>query len=280
MKLSFHGNRLALAAAALIAAGAAIGVAIGAGPAVAAPQIDLASHQAIYKLSMASVRNGSPVVGVAGRMQLAFTDACDGWTVEQKFQLHFSYAEGEDMEMQTNYATWESKDGKRFRFNTRKMTNGKAEEDLSGDATLNGAAGGMVRYKAPKEAELPLPAGTIFPTAHTVLLIQQARAGEHFFARPLFDGSDAEGSTVVTAVIGRAGPVEAAKDQPAELRRDQAWPVHLAFYGSDPAAAEPEYENVQKQLDNGVVQSMVIDYGTFKVNAVLESIKVIPKNPC
>lgn len=270
MKLSVHG----------CASAAAVLLAIGAGPAAAAPQVDLASHQAVYKLSMASARNGSPVVGVAGRMQLAFTDACDGWTVEQKFQLHFSYAEGEDMEMQTNYATWESKDGKRFRFNTRKTTNGKPDEDLSGDATLNGAAGGTVRYKAPKPAELPLPAGTIFPTAHTVLLVQQARAGEHFFARPLFDGSDAEGSTVVTAVIGRAMPVEAAKDQPAELRRETGWPIHLAFYGSDPAAAEPEYENLQTQLDNGVVQSMIIDYGTFKVKAVLESLKVLPKNPC
>jgi hypothetical protein len=276
MKLTSHRRRLAVAAAALLAAGAGI----GAGPAAAAPQVDLASHQAIYKLSMASARNGSPVVGVVGRMQLAFNDACDGWTVEQKFQLQFTYAEGEDMEMQTNYATWESKDGKRFRFNTRKMTNGKADEDLSGDARLDGAAGGSVRYKAPKETEMKLPAGTIFPTAHTLLLVQQARAGEHFFARPLFDGSDAEGSTVVTAVIGRAAPVAPAKDQPAELKRDQGWPVHLAFYGSDPAAAEPEYENVQTQLDNGVVQSMVIDYGTFKVNAVLESLKVIPKNPC
>jgi hypothetical protein len=249
-------------------------------PAKAAPQVDLASHEAIYRLSMSSARNGSPVVGVAGRMQLTFNDACDGWTVEQKFQLHFTYAEGEDVDMSTNYVTWESKDGKRFRFNTRKLTNGKPDETLQGDASLTGA-GGVVRYKAPKETEVPLPAGTVFPTAHTVMLVEHARQGEHFFARPLFDGSDAEGGTIVTAVIGAAAPVAAAGGEPsAELKRDKGWPIHLAFYPTDPTMPDPEYENTQTQLDNGIVQSMVIDYGTFKVNAVLESLKALPKPTC
>ncbi|HYC04244.1 MAG TPA: cell envelope integrity EipB family protein [Azospirillaceae bacterium] len=240
--------------------------------------VAIAPHRASYKLSLAGSRNGSPIAGVSGNMTFAWGDACDGWTTEQRFQMRFSYAQGEESEVITSYTTWEAKDGGRYRFVVRKQTNGQMDEELKGDATLDGDKGGKVVFTKPKEATVDLPAGTMFPSAHTEALLDMAGKGEPFFARPVFDGSEIEGATTVTAVLGRKA---AAPELPAaELRTPDAWNVTLAFYPKDEQEAMADYETGLVLLTNGVVQSMLIDYGDFKVNAELEKIEAMPKGPC
>ena len=80
-------------------------------PAVPAPVVEIAPHRAIYKMSLASARSSSTVSDVRGQMMFEWADACDGWTIEQRFQLRFLYTEGDQVDMTTNYATWEAKDG-------------------------------------------------------------------------------------------------------------------------------------------------------------------------
>ncbi|TWA83515.1 uncharacterized protein DUF1849 [Azospirillum brasilense] len=80
------------------AAGAAVGAAAGAAA-------NILPHRAVYKMSLLSARNSSKVSDVRGRMLFEWADACDGWTTEQRFQLRFVYAEGDEMAMTTNYTT-------------------------------------------------------------------------------------------------------------------------------------------------------------------------------
>jgi len=263
------------AATALLAALLAWGPAAAAG----APAVDIAPHQASYKLSLASSRNGSTIAAVSGRMTFAWNDACDGWTTEQRFQMRFLYSAGEESEVSTSYATWEAKDGATYRFNVRKLVNGQVDEELKGDARLKGDQGGQVRYEKPKELTLELPPGTMFPSAHTERLISLAGEGQSFFVRPIFDGSETDGAVNVSAVIGRR-PLGAPELPEAKLRTDQSWQVHLAFYPKDEQEALPDYETGLLLLGNGVVQSMLIDYGDFKVNAELEKIEALPRPRC
>lgn len=240
----------------------------------------IAPHRATYLLSLAQTRAGSPVADVNGKMSFVWQDVCDGWTVEQRFEVGFFYAEGQTVEMSTSYVTWESKDGNSYRFNIRKMVNGKLDEELRGDATLEGAKGGVARYARPEENRVALLPGTIFPSAHTIELLKLAHQGETFFSRQIFDGSEAEGATVVSAVMGRKKKLEGAQVDTAGLMMPDAWPIHLAFFPADRQEYLPDYETSLMLLDNGIVQSMVIDYGDFKVNAKLESLEPVPRPPC
>lgn len=54
----------------------------------------------------------------------------------------------------------------------------------------------------------------------------------------------------------------------------------MAFFPMDSDEAAPEYEMSLKLLENGVAQSMLIDYGDFTVAAVLEKIEAIPRPRC
>ncbi|HSK40230.1 MAG TPA: DUF1849 family protein, partial [Arenibaculum sp.] len=56
--------------------------------------IEIAPHRAIYELGLASARSGAMVADVQGRMLFEWSDACDGWTIEQRFHLNFVYPEG------------------------------------------------------------------------------------------------------------------------------------------------------------------------------------------
>ena len=50
------------------------------------------------------------------------TDACDGWAVRQRLTMTITNADGQDIQMASDYATWESKDGLKFRYHMRQTT--------------------------------------------------------------------------------------------------------------------------------------------------------------
>ncbi|MFM2045091.1 MAG: hypothetical protein RLY86_3667 [Pseudomonadota bacterium] len=241
---------------------------------------DIAPHAATYSLKLQHAKSRSPVADVNGTMSFAWKDACDGWTIEQHFDVTFLYAEGEEVAFDTQYVTWESKDGSAYRFNVRKLINGEVDEELRGEATLAGVDGGTARFNRPEERDMALRPGTLFPTAHTIHLLEAAAEGEPFLSSSVFDGSESEGETPVSAVIGREKPAEAAGKGGADLRQTRAWPVQLAFFPSDPQAALPDYVSSMLMQRNGVVQSMVIDYGDFQVEAVLETLDTVPVPKC
>ncbi|MDE1146631.1 MAG: cell envelope integrity EipB family protein [Azospirillaceae bacterium] len=259
-------------------------VSTGGGPmasTVTALGAQMSPHRAAYRLSLASSREGSRVTGVVGAMNFAWNDVCRGWTTEQRFQIRFQYSESDDQEMTTSYTTWEAKDGSVYRFNVRKQVSGQPDEEMKGVATLAGEDGGVAHFEKPKPQDIQLAPGTVFPTAHTLLLIDQARHGDApVYVRPVFDGSDAEEAGPVSAVIGKAKPLAHDAIVVAALHKDKAWPVHLAFFPNDEQQALPDYDTAMMLMDNGIVQSMLIDYGDFKVRAELVALEPLPKPAC
>ena len=242
--------------------------------------VEIAPHRAIYKMSLASARNSSTVSDVRGQMMFEWADACDGWTIEQRFQLRFQYSEGEQVDMTTNYATWESEDGESYRFNVRKLVNGELDEELRGTAEAHGDRPGVARYVKPEEQEIELPGGTLFPSMHTIQLLKHAAAGDKLFGTTVFDGSDTDGATEISAALGLRTQSAPDGKFDAKLVHGAVWPVRMAFFPVDSDDAAPEYEMSLKLLENGVAQSMLIDYGDFTVAAVLEQIESIPRPRC
>jgi hypothetical protein len=260
---------------------------LGSGPAFA---VDISPHRALYSLSLAGSRTsgGAGVVGASGGMVYEWGETCDGWTVQQRFLLRLEYAEQEqNVEMSSTLVTWESKDGLRYRFNEKRLRNGNLDEEIKGEAKLDDKGkGGTVEFTKPETTTLTLPAGTLFPTAHTLVLIDRAQAGEQFVSRKVFDGATVENSGQITAVIGpELKPSQGPKDKDEKLPKSPllnrpSWRMRLAFFPADNKAEQPDYELGQRLLDNGVSQNMTIDYSDYIIRARLDDIEPLPKPSC
>jgi EipB-like len=253
---------------------------------------DIDPHRALYSLTLGSARAGSGVLGATGAMYYEWGETCDGWTVEQRFRLRIAYAEAGGGDLSSTLVTWESKDGLRYRFNERRMRGHELDEELHGEAHLDGPGkGGTAEFTKPEAKTMKLAPGVIFPTAHTLLLIDRAKAGDQFLARKVFDGSTVANATQITAVIGHelkpglgggaaAALAPASEAAKSPLLQHPGWRVRLAFFPPDSAAETPDYELGMRLLANGVSQDMELDYGDYVIDAVLNEIEPLPKPAC
>jgi EipB-like len=256
-----------------------LAVTAGAATAVAAAQI--APHRALYSMTLGSVRNDSGVTDAHGAMVYQWGETCAGWTIEQRYRLKLHYAQSGDADIVSRFVTWESKDGLRYRFNEKETRNGDVDEDIRGEAQLDGRGkGGVARFSDPRPATMQLAPGVLFPSAHTILLIDQAHAGATFISRQVFDGSAEENAVQVSAFIGNITAADPASAQLSPLLMRPGWEVRLAFFPADARAEEPDYELGMVLLDNGVSRDMVIDYGDYTIRAKLDYIEALKKPDC
>jgi hypothetical protein len=251
----------------------------------AAAAADIAPYRAVYSLTLASAKPGSGIVGANGAIFDEWGETCDGRTEQQRSHLRLDYDEQDSVAITTSLVDWESKDGLQFRFNQRRMRNGELDEELKGEARLDGPGkGGTAEFTKPEAATLTLAPGVIFPMTHTILLIERAQAGEQFVSEQVFDGGAVENASQIAAVIGsslaRTAGGSSGNPPANPLVERPSWTMRLAYFLPDPGVEEPDYEETIRLLDNGVVQDMLLDYGDYVVHAKLDEIIALPKPGC
>jgi envelope integrity protein B len=252
-----------------------------AGESAMAAAAEIMPHRALYTMTLGRASGDAGVTGASGTMAYQWGETCDGWTVEQRYRLKMGYAESADVSLTSNFVTWESKDGFRYRFNQKETRNGADDEEVRGTAKLDGPdKGGTADFEKPAGKNFVLPAGALFPSAHTILLIDKAKAGENFVSKHVFDGATAENAVLVSAVIGPKVEPDADAAKKSPLLNRPGWRIRLAFFPADPKAEKPDYELGMLLLDNGVSRDMVIDYGDYSIRATLDDIEALPKPKC
>ena len=264
--------RLPAALAALVLTGGfaaqAVAAASAPAPAAAPGSGALLAHRALYTLSLATAKGGE-VVAARGTMGYEVTDACDGWAVRQRLRMTITNSEGQDIEMASDYTTWEAKDGLKFRYHVRQTTDTAVTSQTDGEASLQKTDGpGQAHYTSPHDNVARLPPGTVFPMAHTAAIIAAARDKKRFLNLPLFDGTDENGIEDSFIIILDWKP-------PAQSK----WPllstlpntrVHLSFFDHKGAATTPSYEVGMHYWDNGVADDMNMDFGDFVMSAKMK----------
>ncbi len=234
----------------------------------AADTVPLAAHRAQYKLSLENTRGGDVTSGT-GTMSYEVIDACDGWAVRQHLQMLLTNRDGQDIDMTSDYTTWESKDGLKLRFRTNQTTDQSTTSEVAGEASLDKAGGpGHATYTLPDATTKDLPVGTLFPTAHTELILRSAEAGKKFVAVPLFDGTSATGAQDSTIVIAPwaskpAQPIEALGAMPSGR-------VRIAFFERGSTSTTSEYEVAMRYWANGVADELSMDFGDFVMGGKLD----------
>jgi hypothetical protein len=235
----------------------------------------LLAHKALYTLTLDSAKS-SDVIAARGTMGYEVTDACDGWAVRQRLTMIITNADGQDIEMSSDYATWESKDGLRFRYHMRQTTDTAVTSQTDGEASLPKAGGvGEARYTSPHDSTSVLPAGTVFPMAHTAAIIAAAREKKHFIALPLFDGTDENGVEDSFIVVLDWKPPMPTKWPVLSLLPSTR--VHISFFDHGPVGVMPSYEVAMRYWENGVADDMKMNFGDFVMNARMKEFAPQPR---
>jgi len=129
---------------------------IAAGP---AGRLRSRRNHALYSMSLGSTHGDAGVTGAGGTMAYQWGESCDGWTVEQRYRLKMAYAESSDVSISSNFVTWESKDGLKYRFNQKETRNGNENEEIRGKAKLDGAdKSGTVEFEKPQPKSIKFAA--------------------------------------------------------------------------------------------------------------------------
>lgn len=243
-------------------------------PPVTGPSALLA-HKALYTLTLDTAKS-SDVIAARGTMGYEVTDACDGWAVRQRLTMTITNSDGQDIEMSSDYATWESKDGLKFRYHMRQTTDTAVTSQTDGEASLVKAGGaGEARYTSPHDSTSALPAGTVFPMAHTAAIIAAARDKKRFLALPLFDGTDENGVEDSFIVVLDWKPPMQTKWPVLSLLPSTR--VHISFFDHGPEAITPSYEVAMRYWENGVADDMKMNFGDFVMRAKMKEFAPQPR---
>lgn len=265
-------------------------------------------HRALYSVKLASIRNGSGISDISGRIYYSWADDCSAWNVEQKMQLRFYYSEGDVSTTSTSLISREAKDGSSYVFHMKRTGDDEKDKDSNtvtrGTATLkadsNGVGMGEAESTGSMEKNFKLSAATTFPAHHTMQLLAHAQNGKKFFSVNVFDGADENGLNEISSFIGSPVDQESlmkkTKVESADLKnnknvsraglvdnpllRGRAWPVRMAFFAPDSATGSPDYEMDITLLDNGVIRNMTVNYDDFSMVADLVSLEPLTGGKC
>ena len=238
------------------------------------------AHRALYKVALAQATSSSEIIDVRGRMGFEWRDDCDGWAIEQRYLMSLSRASGDGYEISSEYTTWESKSGDLYRFIIDRERGGGSEH-VEGRASMPlplGSGPGSATFTAPAKERVPLTTDTLMPTEHTLRLIDAAEQGRRFFRATVFDGSEVEAGSLVSAVIGSPKSSPAPIEHPALA--GEYWPVRLAFFKPGQAESSPDFEMSVDLLANGIARRMVLDYGDIRVAITLERLETLDAKAC
>ena len=244
----------------------------------------LASHRAVYELTLLSSKGDKAPNTARGRIAFDFSgNACDGYTQNFRQLTELQPPEGPARTSDMRSATFEDASAKTFRFKVESKVDERGVEEIDGSASKSGDGALSVRLMRPSPSRLDLDQDVVFPTEHIMRIIEAARAGERTLSLKAFDGSDTGRKVFQTlTVIGKqaeALPPEKAA-QAAQLKDIKRWPVTISYFEEDKKDNAPNYVLSFDLYENGVSRALKLDYGDFVLAGEMKQLDFLPAKPC
>ena len=280
------GRQLMLA---LLAVPPLVGMLAGHAQAIAAKEPSkLVAHRAIYTMTLDDARPAFGITGIDGRMVFEFTGSeCDGYSLNMRLVTQMTDSRDQTNLTDLRSSTWEQGDGRKFRFQSEQYLNEKLGDMTVGRAVREKRNEAVkVKLSQPSPAELSLSGPLLFPTQHSLALIDAARAGQGLLQARIYDGSE-KGQKVyeTTAFIGPmvrpSADVEleaAAKGK--GLGELASWPVSIGYFESKSGDLTPSYQIDFRLYENGVSRELLIDYGDFSIHGTLTALEYLKAPEC
>jgi hypothetical protein len=252
------------------------------------PQIELASHRAVYELKLAQSRGNSSAMSARGRILYDFSgNSCEGYALQFRQVSELDNGEGKVTLSDLRSTSWEEGAAKRFIFKSQNYLNETLIDSVDGEAERR-ADKVAVSLVKPVDKKFNLESTIAFPTDHMRRIIVAAREEKSILEVPLYDGSD-KGDKVFNTltVIGRVmapndrvpSDAAAGKKALAGLKR---WPVTVSYFerGAHTADQPPLYAIKFELYENGISRALMLDYNDFAISGELTTIDIRDSKPC
>ncbi len=237
--------------------------------------VTIAPHRAIYDLSLARTSADGPFIGASGTMTFVISDVCSAWSTQQHMELDLFPRIGEVLHSVADDSSLESRDGRHFTFASTTVTNGQTDSIIRGEAVLAPDGSGAATYTLPEKKTVPLKAGTLFPVAQNIAILEAAGRGETGLSRPVFDGTTPDGAEDSYAtLLGQAVPGTPPPFAP--LSGLPATRFHLATYAAGSDDRSPDFELAARMFTNGVSDEIGMTFSGTRVQATLRSLEMRP----
>lgn len=265
----------------LIAVLAAASLPLQAGPGQAG---EFVPHRAVYALSKGSPRGGLTVADVSGSMMIEVDESCEGWSLSQRIKMTVTDNMGGDVESDSRYASFETRDGLQLRFQASDWQNGQLVEETAGTAERPAIdQPGTITFVKPGGETFELPPHTVFPVAFNLDLVKGMER-EGFHTMPGFDGGNLEGAYTITVFVGKERESElkdgAELGNGGSLLGGVVRNVRVAYFPIASKTPEPELEYDMELQPNGVSPMMRLDYQRYQVRAKLIEVEPLPRPKC
>ena len=247
----------------------------------------LVPHRAIYEMSLNDARTASGITGIDGRMVFEFTGSeCDGYSLNMRMVTQMTDSQGQTNLTDLRSSTWEQGDGQKFRFQSQQYLNDKLGDVTVGRASREAPGAVKVKISQPARGELDLSDKVLFPTQHSLALIDAAQAGQSMLQAQLYDGSE-KGQKVyeTTAIIGKE--IMPGADQALEpiakekgLAELISWPVSIGYFEPKLGDLTPSYQIDCRLYVNGVSRELLIDYGDVSIHGTLTALEYLKEEAC
>ena len=245
----------------------------------------LASHRAIYKITLLKATGSKSPTGARGRVSYEFGgSACEGYSQTFRQVTEMQPAEGSTRMSDMRSATFEDGEGQSFSFDIKTSSDQNPPDVVDGHAEREGGPVLAIRLSKPNEQTVDVGNDVLFPPAHLKRIISAAKAGQQVLDVKVFDGSD-DGKKVydTTTIIGRQ-LVGAAADLGAAhvLAMDAVprWPVTIAYFEEGRKDQMPAYVLGFELYENGVSRELRFDYGDFILAGQMVSLDLLPMKTC
>jgi len=277
-----------VAAAVLVLAVLLVATPLSSGGALAAePQVEFASHRAVYELKLAHSRGNSSTMAARGRILYDFSgNSCDGYALLFRQVSELDNGEGKVTLSDLRSTSWEEGTANRLVFKSQNYLNENLLDTVDGEARRVGEKV-QVSLTKPEERKFEIEPTVAFPTDHMRRIIAAARQEKSILELPVYDGSEKGDKVFNTlSVIGRAiapserVPTDAAAGK-VELAQMKRWPVTVSYFNRDAKTDQPPVYAIKFELyENGISRALVLDYNDFAISGELTSLDLRESKPC
>lgn len=237
-------------------------------------------YVAQYQLSLGSEPGSGGITSLSGTYQLRNELRCDGWLMEEAMDFTMQSAQGALPATSARSRSWESIDGRGYRYQLTVTRGGQIIEQVDVKALMAGIGqAGRAEFTQPQARTVDLPAGTMFPHDYTLYTIEQASIGNNSTGRTVFPGWGAGTPFSYNTRIGR--PENTPPGQPNGLDAlgpAVYWPMEMTI--NQPSTGKQLMKQAMTMRSDGVAGSYLFDYTTFTMSARLAQVQALQVPNC
>lgn len=243
----------------------------------------LASHRAVYELTLDKASGAKAPAQAHGRIVFDFAASCEGYVQNFRQITELQPAEGSAKLSDMRSTTFEALDATDYRFKVETKVDNTPAEEVDGKAQKNKETGVNVDLARPKRGHVDLAGPALFPTEHLRRIVESARKGESLLEARVYDGTG-EGDKVfdTLTVIGKAMETPAAEKaaQADALKGLKRWRVAVSYFEPGKRDGQPIYILSFDLYENGVSRALKLDYGDFALKGEMTELTVQPAAAC